>query len=329
MPAARSGHTAGKIDNGALVAEVIAGRAGRPVRFGIQTPQENATYEELKAHWIEADRLGYDSIFLDDHMLPVMVAPNSDQLDAFGILPALAASTEHIRVGVLVADNDYRHPALLARMIHAVDVITDGRAIFGAGAGWFSAEYDAYGIHFDPPKTRNARLREGIEIYKLISTEEVFNFSGQYYSIRNLRSAPKPVQKPWPPILIGASGEKFGLRTVAEHADIWNFGGSPEEFASKLRVLERHCTEVGRDPENIEVTWFGQVVIDEDPQRVAHRMANRGQGLSVISGTPDEVSKTIAKYIDVGVTSFYAMFGRVSNLSSTRLFAQTVMAEYS
>lgn len=308
---------------------MATGRAGRPILFGIQTPQEGATYEDLKNHWIEADRLGYDAIFLDDHMFPVMVPPDADQLDPFGILPALAATTERIRVGILVTDNDYRHPALHARMIHAVDVITGGRAIFGIGAGWFSSEYDAYGIPFDPPKTRTARLREGIEIYKAISTEDVFSFDGEHYTIRSLRSAPKPVQKPWPPILIGASGEKFGLRTVAEHAQIWNFGGTPEEFKTKLAVLERHCEEIGRDPSEIEATWFGQLVIAEDSERVAKRMAGRGQALSTIFGTPDEVSEKISEYVDAGVTSFYAMFGRVSNLSATRLFAETVMPNFS
>lgn len=307
---------------------MITGRAGRPIRFGIQTPQEGATYEDLRNHWVEADRLGYDAIFLDDHMFPVLVSPDADQLDPFGILGALAAATDRIRVGVLVTDNDYRHPALHARMIHAVDVITGGRAIFGVGAGWFSSEYDAYGIPFDAPKIRTSRLSEGIEIYKLASTEESFSFDGEYYTLANLRSAPKPVQRPWPPILVGAHGEKFGLKTVARHAEMWNFGGTPDEFKQKLKVIAEHCHAIGRDPEEIEATWFGQLVIDPDPARVEQRMAGRGAGLSAIHGTPEQVIDRILEYKEVGVTGFYAMFGRISNLTSTQLFAETVMPHF-
>lgn len=306
----------------------ITGRAGRPIRFGIQTPQEGATYQDLMAHWIEADALGYHAIFLDDHMFPVAVPMGADQLDAFGVLPALAAATRRIRVGILVADNDYRHPALHARMIHAVDVITGGRAIFGVGAGWFSAEYEAYGIPFEAAKVRMAKLDEGIQIYKALSTEESPSFDGEHYRLAGARSQPKPVQKPWPPIMIGGGGEKLTLKIVAKHAHIWNFGGTPEEFEKKISIMESHCEAVGRDPSEIEATWFGQLVIDETDERVRDRLAKRAIQ-PLISGSPEQCIDRIGEFVDAGVTSFYALFGRVSNLASTQLFAETVMKEFS
>jgi alkanesulfonate monooxygenase SsuD/methylene tetrahydromethanopterin reductase-like flavin-dependent oxidoreductase (luciferase family) len=150
--------------------------------------------------------------------------------------------TTRVRVGLTVTGNTYRHPAVLAN-IAATDII----------AGWNQYEHTSMGIPLYAPGERIRRLNEACEIYKLLCTQHLTDFDGRYYQLKEARCEPKPVQKPYPPIVIGGSGEQLTLRVVARHADIWNFvGGSIETFQHKDRILREHCAAVGRDPEAIE-----------------------------------------------------------------------------
>ena len=182
------------------------------IRFGIQTPQEGCTYEALATHWREADALGFDSIWIDDHFYPVVRPRAEAQMEAWTLLAALARETTRIRIGILVGCNSYRSPAVVAKMAATVDVLSGGRLIHGMGAGWFESEYRGYGFEFPSVGRRLAQLDEALTVQKLLWSEEEASFGGRFYRLENAVCNPKPVQRPHPPILIGGGGEKTLLR---------------------------------------------------------------------------------------------------------------------
>ena len=224
------------------------------LRFGIKTAQQNTSYEDILRVWLEADSIpSIEHAWAFDHFIPLGPDPTGSQLEGWTLLGALAARTERVRVGLMVTGNTYRHPAVLAKIGATVDVISHGRLDFGIGAGWNELESNMYGIPLYAPGERIRRLDEACEVIKLLWTETVANFNGRYYQLKDARCEPKPVQKPYPPFVIGGSGEQLTLRVVAKHANIWNFvGGSVDTFRHKIEVLEGHCADVGRDPSTIE-----------------------------------------------------------------------------
>lgn len=224
------------------------------LRFGIKTAPQNTTYEAMLHVWREADEiLSIEHAWLFDHFMPLGSDPTGPCLEGWTTLAAFAAQTQHLRVGLMVTGNTYRHPAVLANMGATVDIISQGRLDFGIGAGWNETEHNAYDIPLYSAGERIRHLGEACEVIKLLWTEKAANFAGRYYHLRNAYCEPKPVQKPCPPFVIGGGGEKLTLRIVAQHADIWNFAGGPiEEFTRKSQVLADHCAAIGRDSSTIE-----------------------------------------------------------------------------
>jgi F420-dependent oxidoreductase-like protein len=223
-----------------------------PVRFGIQTPQQHVAWPELLTLWQEIDTLGYDTAWGFDHFLPIFSDPTGPCLEGWTALAALAMATRRVRLGLMVTGNTYRHPAVLAKVATTVDIISGGRLIFGLGAGWFELEHREYGIPFHTVGSRLRRLDETLQMIKLLWTQERATFSGKHFKLEDASFNPKPLQKPHPPILIGASGENVALRIVAQHAQMWNSFGTPEVFRGKIARLEEHCRRIGRDPNSIE-----------------------------------------------------------------------------
>jgi F420-dependent oxidoreductase-like protein len=223
-----------------------------PIRFGIQTPQQNTTWSEMLSLWREADSLGYDTAWVFDHFLPIFSDPTGPCMEAWTALAALAMATHNVRVGAMVTGNTYRHPAVLAKMATTVDIISGGRLILGIGAGWFELEHQQYGIPFHTIGGRLQRLDESLEMIKLLWTQDRSTFNGRHYKLENASFNPKPLQKPHPPILVGATGENIALCIVAKHAQMWNSFGTPEVFRNKIARLTDHCERIGRDPATIE-----------------------------------------------------------------------------
>ncbi|MGH7965786.1 MAG: LLM class F420-dependent oxidoreductase [Candidatus Binatia bacterium] len=276
-----------------------------PIRFGIQTVQQHGSWQELLSLWRELDTLGFDSAWVFDHFIPIFSDPTGPCLEGWTALSALAMATQKMRVGVMVTGNTYRHPAVLAKMATTVDIISNGRLILGMGAGWFEREHNAYGITFPRVGERLARLNEAIPIIKMLWTEERVNFNGRYYQITDAPFQPKPVQKPHPPILVGATGEKVALKIVARHAEIWNTFGTPDECRHKLAVLTEHCHRVGRDPASIEKS----VLITTPPN------------------SPD-VRRQIEDYLAVGITHIIFSVGQPYDRPALQHFAQEVMPAF-
>src|SRR5262245_7238712 len=241
------------------------------LRFGIKTAQQHTNYADMLAVWQAADALEvFEHAWLFDHFIPIAGDPDGPCLEGWTLLAALAAQTRRIRVGHMVTGNTYRHPAVLANMGATIDIISNGRLDMGIGAGWNELEHTSYGIELLPPGKRLSQFEEACEVIRLLWTQQYADFEGTYYQLKQARCEPKPIQKPYPPIVIGGSGERRTLRIVAKYADVWNFAGGPvDQFRHKLAVLEEHCRAVGRDYASIEKSVQLPVTYDDLPGYIA------------------------------------------------------------
>jgi F420-dependent oxidoreductase-like protein len=241
------------------------------LRFGIKTAQQHTNYADMLAVWQAADAVEvFEHAWLFDHFIPIFGDPDGPCLEGWTLLAALAAQTRRIRVGHMVNGNTYRHPAVLANMGATLDIISNGRLDMGIGAGWNELEHSSYAIELLPPGKRLSQFEEACEVIRLLWTQQYADFEGTYYQLKQARCEPKPVQQPYPPIVIGGSGERRTLRIVAKYADVWNFAGGPvDQFRHKLAVLEEHCRAVGRDPATIEKSIQLPVAYDDLPGYIA------------------------------------------------------------
>ena len=304
----------------------------RPVKFGLFCPQVGIPFDGIKERAQAADRLGYDSIWFVDHFWSRGL-PQMDHLEAWTLMSAIAVLTVRLRIGTLVMCNSYRNPALLAKMSASLDQVSNGRFVLGLGAGWMDEEYRAYGYPFPSMRVRIEQLEESLAIIRRLFREPVSSFQGKYYAIEEAVNNPKPVQKPYPPILIGGAGEKRMLRVVAEHADIWNCpNNAAPELEHKLAVLRQHCEAVGRDPESIEVSEQTICVLgrNEDDLRQKLQFAKRTLGSvfdidnTALIGTPPHLFEAIQKRNRQGVTFFTILFTDFNQPETLELFAAQV-----
>ncbi|HEU5317635.1 MAG TPA: LLM class F420-dependent oxidoreductase [Chloroflexota bacterium] len=235
------------------------------LRWGIKTAPQHTTYDALLKVWQEADRTrAFEHAWLFDHMSPIQGSLDGPCFEGWTLLAALAAQTTRLRLGLMVAGNTYRHPAVHAHMAATVDVISNGRLDFGIGAGWNEYEHQSMGIPLYAPAERIRRLREGCEIARRLFTRHLTTFKGRYYQLQDARLEPKPVQKPHPPFVIGGGGEQLTLRVAARYAGIWNStSNDPDTFRHKVRVLHEHCAAIGRDPSQIELSVQTRVSYDD------------------------------------------------------------------
>ena len=224
------------------------------IRWGIKTAPQHTTYDAMRTVWQEADHNpAFEHAWLFDHFAPIQGSLDGPCFEGWTLLSALAAQTHRLRIGLMVAGNTYRHPAVHAHMAATVDVISAGRLDFGVGAGWNEYEHASMGLPLYTPGERIRRLGEACEITKRLFTQQLTDFDGRYYQLKDARCEPKPIQKPYPPFVIGGAGEQLTLRVVAQYADVWNsMPASVEEYQRKLQILHEHCEVVGRDPAQIE-----------------------------------------------------------------------------
>lgn len=308
----------------------------RAIKFGLFAPQVGVPWSAIKERVQLADRLGYDSIWFVDHMWSRGM-PDLDHLEAWTLMSAAAAVTERIRIGTLVLCNSYRNPALLAKMSASLDQVSNGRFVLGLGAGWMDEEYRAYGYPFPSTRVRIEQLEEALAVIKRLFVDPRASFQGKYYSVDEAANNPKPLQKPYPPILIGGAGEKYLLRVVAEHADIWNCPNNVAlQLPQRLDTLRRHCDAVGRDPDQIEVSEQTLMVLGRNPRDLQQKIAAAKAMLGAIfdidqtalKGTPDQLIEAIQARSRQGVTFFTTLFGDFNQPETLELFAEKVMPAF-
>ena len=310
------------------------------------TPEYHALdWETTKRGIRRAEALGFDAAWVPDHLL---LGRDNAEYECWTLLSAIAGFTDDINVGSLVLCNDYRNPALVAKMAATLDVISEGRLELGLGAGWHEREYDAYGWEYRDGFERLMRLDEAIRLMKRMwdAGSDGASFDGDHYRIEDAPCAPPPVQEPHPPILVGGTGEEVTLKLVAKHADIWNtdvFNGDLETLEHKIDVIEDHCDTVGRDPAEIEYSWDGHVVCTRDEDKYERLMdlmtpiqfeeeytdqpdiTRENADEYFMLGTPEECAEAIEERIEAGVTKFQFWFVDYPDLSGMELFADEVM----
>ena len=227
--------------------------------FGIATAPMQVGYEDILRVWREADAIPeIEHAWLFDHLMPIAGDRNGPIFEGWTLLSALAAQTERLRLGLLVTSNRFRPPAMLAKIATTVDIVSGGRLVFGIGAGSRPShplarrEYAAHGLPYDDFAHSVGSLAEACTVIRRLWTEdEPFDFDGSYVHLAGAYCNPKPVQRPYPPIMIGGSASAT-LRVVAEHADVWNIPGrDAADLISRSALLDRFCAEIGRDPAEI------------------------------------------------------------------------------
>lgn len=305
----------------------------RPTRFGVTLPQIKRTWQEARDAAIAFDDLGYDSLWVCDHVYGVPM-PNLPILEAWSELAAVAAVTHRAKLGTLVTPPFFRNPAILAKQIATIDQIAGGgRMIAGLGAGWFQPEFEGTGSPFPSTRERLRGLEESIQIMRGMWTEERFSFEGKHFSVKDAVCEPKPVRPP--EILVGGGGERVLMGIAARYADTWNnmavFQG---ELAKKVDALKRRCDELGRDFESIEISQQCTVVIADDGAAARTALAKAGKvygghmGAALeehgIWGSPDEVIERIERQRALGVSSFIIEFFGRDTREPARLFAEKV-----
>lgn len=235
----------------------------RRLRFGLCTDQ-NLPWRKTVERWQLYEELGFDSVWDCDHFIQPS-RPDGPYFEAWTLLAALAAATRRIRIGVLVSCNTFRHPALLAKEAVTIDHVSDGRLELGLGAGWYEPEHRRFGIDFPEPRELVGRFREAVEIVDGLLRNDSFTYDGRHYQLREAPFRPAPVQKPRPPLTLGAHRPRM-LRTVARYADTWNSHGTVEELRTRNSILDEACAEIGRDPDEISrAVYYWVPRSDADP----------------------------------------------------------------
>ena len=303
--------------------------------YAFQAKNSIEQFSLLKNIVLESEKGGYDSIWLDDHLM----YNNWSILEPWTTLSALSQNTNKIRLGTMVTCGAHRNPALLAKTSATLDIHSNGRLELGFGAGTQEEEHTAYGFSFPKPGVRIEKLGEALEVIIRLWTQEKATYQGKYYFLKDAICEPKPIQKPHPPITIGGSGEKHTLKVTAKYANRfdWGFLSSIEEYKHKLEVLESHCKTVGRDFGEIEKSCWpcGQILVvreqDELSQKISKvkstKMRSAEFNKYTLAGTPDECKEHLKAYIDLGATYFMLYFADLPGLEGLKLFAKTVVSK--
>ncbi|MBK6318191.1 MAG: LLM class flavin-dependent oxidoreductase [Dehalococcoidia bacterium] len=306
------------------------------LHFGVTIPQIKRTWEEAKSNSLEFEAMGYDSLWVCDHLY----GPQSPQipiLEAWSLISAVAAVTSKVEIGTLVTPAGMRNAAHLGKVIATIDNIAEGRIIPGLGAGWMPREFSDFGVPFLPTAARLGQLRETVELLKRMWTEPSVTYDGKYVKANNLVCEPKPVRIP--PILIGGSGEKVTLKLAAQHADIWNHQAARQfELPKKIEVLKQRCAEVGRDFSTLTVSQQCLVTIAPDEASAAPMIDTAKKifgghmgdptGPLAIAGSPQRVREQIQKHVDLGCTMFLMEFFGRDTREPAKLFAETVLPHF-
>lgn len=274
-----------------------------------------ATLMDDNHRFIERIRGAFTTIWVEDHFQ----WDDRPVVECWTALSMLAAQYPDLTFGALVLGQSYRNPALTAKMMGTLTWLTGGRFIAGIGAGWKEDEYLSYGWPYPSAKVRIEQLEEAVEIIRAMWSGSPASYRGKHYTITDAYCEPRP--DPPPPLLIGGGGERLTLRVVAKHADWMNVGlCDVPTYAQKLKALQGHCEQVGRDYETIKKTYFGFLALTPEGKEPKRR-----DDLHLIYGTPQKVIDELRAFTELGVEHFIFRFVDFPELDGVELFLKYVM----
>lgn len=260
------------------------------------------SWECLLATAAEAEKAGWDSVWIGDHFMPTVGDEDGPMNEVWAYLAGLAVATRTLRIGSLVCGVTYRHPSVLVKQAVTVQNMSDGRLTLGLGTGWHEREHEAYGIDFPGVRERLDRLEEACEVTTRLLAGAPASFQGNYYTLDEAPLCPPPHGGRLP-LLIGGGGEHRTMRIAARFADHWNFWGTPDSWQQKNSVLDDRCDEIGRDPSTIKRSCQALVYLSEDAREL-ERLRNLQMPRPPLIGTRSEISDELGRYAAVGVEEF-------------------------
>ncbi len=305
--------------------------------FPLTEVQSFKDFEEIVTN---AEEIGFDAAFFNDHFVPFPSPQPTNIFDCWTLMSALAAITYKIKLGTMVSAIGYRHPSVLAKIGTTIDHVSNGRLIFGIGAGWYIDEYFMHGIDYPKAGKRIEQLKEAVEYIKNLWTQDVASYVGKHYKLEDAIHEPKPVQKPFPPIWIGGSGEKKTLKVVAQHADASNFGGTTENVKRLNDILDGYCVENGRKPGEILRTSGLLIHVAKTEERAikkAKAYKNKHPRKEVktkswktyvqdrLIGTPEQCVQKLYEYIDAGMQYTILIVPDMHDSSILRLIGEEII----
>jgi probable F420-dependent oxidoreductase len=295
----------------------------RPLRVGIQLPEVEriVRWPELRSMAQLAEDVGFDSVWLGDHLLYRLTDGSTrGPWEVWTSLAAIAASTSRIRLGPLVAATAFHAPAMLAKLAATVDEVSGGRLILGLGAGWNETEFEAFGFPFDH---RIDRFEEAFTVIRTLLREGRIDFDGRYVQARNAELLPPPARPGGPPILIGSTGPRMLGITMA-HADAWNawytqYGNRPEGLAPLLAAVDDACRAAGRDPAEVERTAAVLVQLPGGTGRVMGDSA--GSRVDALRGDPETIADGLRAFARAGIDEVQLVVDPITTASIEALGA--------
>jgi alkanesulfonate monooxygenase SsuD/methylene tetrahydromethanopterin reductase-like flavin-dependent oxidoreductase (luciferase family) len=279
-----------------------------PMRFGLQLWSQSTNWPGFRDAAVAADDAGWDSVWTWDHLLGIFGPWEQPILEGWTLLAAVGPITTRVKLGLMVGANTFRNPGLTAKLATTLDHVSSGRAVLGIGGAWFEREHEAFGFAFGAsPGERLDWLDESVMLLRRLLDGERFDHDGPTYTFRDALCEPRPIQARLP-ILIGGSGRRKTLRTVAERADAWNAAGTLEEVGEALDALAGHAADVGRDLTTLEKTVSFPIVLRDTAaaakvrmdELLAHNGVEHMGEVPHLAGSPAEIADEIRPYRDLG-----------------------------
>ncbi|MCY3859974.1 MAG: LLM class flavin-dependent oxidoreductase [Gammaproteobacteria bacterium] len=309
------------------------------MRFGAQVTCYRNTWDSIR-NVVELldDGEQWESVWFADHYLPPPGRKEEEHLTAhegFTVAAAVAGFTKSLRIGHLVLGNTYRNPGLVAKMATTVDHISHGRFVLGIGAAWFKREHEAYGWSFPSMKERQDRFEEACQLIRaLFHSDSSSTFEGNFYRLDDAPMSPRCFNPDGIPILVGGTGEKRTLRTLAKYGDVMNLDGwsgvpmAAETFHHKVGVLNAHCERVGRDPNEIKHTVLMPTMVSDDTEKVSAFVNGRRLGEGSAAGPKNYVIDRIGEIVEAGADGI--MIGGIptDDLEQYQLVAEEVLSHF-
>jgi alkanesulfonate monooxygenase SsuD/methylene tetrahydromethanopterin reductase-like flavin-dependent oxidoreductase (luciferase family) len=310
------------------------------VEFGVQYLPQDVSWPTWRDAWVEADQMGFDSLWSYDHVLAPRGAPEAPCFEGWVGMAALASLTRRAKVGMLVSAVLFRNPALVVKMATTLDHVTEGRSILGLGAGWHVAEHTAFGWGFPPAGERVSRLGEALQIAHAIwgvEPGQPASFSGRYYQVDNLHNSPGPVQRPRPPILVAGSGPRM-VALAARYADQYDCWPTLDDVQARHARLEQVCAEIGRDPKTIVRSISVDFLHEPDAARREalvgeHLRAQPNRAPEVVrgrlmAGSTAEMVDWLGPYVEAGIRQVILHVVPPYDQAGLERFAANVMPHY-